>query len=120
MNKESLYENALLYQEKTLDDLWAMFADKTSKGEIAKNTLLHAFEIKGIANAKEQYDFLCSLLNMDFIELGLQESHSREFKSSFYIVLIHSVQNGLISTSRYLERLRHLPTVIKLVMFSWE
>lgn len=83
MNKESLYENALLYQEKTLDDLWAMFADKTSKGEIAKNTLLHAFEIKGIANAKEQYDFLCSLLNMDFIELGLQESHSREFKSSF-------------------------------------
>jgi len=83
MNKESLYEDALLYQEKTLDDLWAMFADKSSKGEIAKETLLHAFEIKGVAKAKEQYDFLCSLLNMDFVELGMQESCSREFKSSF-------------------------------------
>lgn len=83
MNKESLYEDALLYQEKTLDDLWAMFADKSSRGEIAKETLLHAFEIKGVAKAKEQYDFLCSLLNMDFVELGMQESCSREFKSSF-------------------------------------
>ena len=83
MNKESLYEDALLYQEKTLDDLWAMFADKSSRGEIAKETLLHAFEIKGVAKAKEQYDFLCSLLIMDFVELGMQESCSREFKSSF-------------------------------------
>lgn len=83
MNKESLYEDALLYQEKTLDDLWAMFADRSSKGEIAKETLLHAFEIKGVAKAKEQYDFLCSLLNIDFVELGMQESCSREFKSSF-------------------------------------
>lgn len=83
MNKESLYEDALLYQEKTLDGLWAMFADKSSRGEIAKETLLHAFEIKGVAKAKEQYDFLCSLLNMDFVELGMQESCSREFKSSF-------------------------------------
>lgn len=83
MNKESLYEDALLYQEKTLDDLWAMFADKSSRGEIAKETLLHAFEIKGVAKAKEQYDFFCSLLNMDFVELGMQESCSREFKSSF-------------------------------------
>lgn len=83
MNKESLYEDALLYQEKTLDDLWAMFADKSSRGEIANETLLHAFEIKGVAKAKEQYDFLCSLLNMDFVELGMQESCSREFKSSF-------------------------------------
>ena len=83
MNKESLYEDALLYQEKTLDDLWAMFADKSFRGEIAKETLLHAFEIKGVAKAKEQYDFLCSLLNMDFVELGMQESCSREFKSSF-------------------------------------
>lgn len=83
MNKESLYEDALLYQEKTLDDLWAMFADKSSRGEIAKETLLHAFKIKGVAKAKEQYDFLCSLLNMDFVELGMQESCSREFKSSF-------------------------------------
>ena len=83
MNKKSLYEDALLYQEKTLDDLWAMFADKSSRGEIAKETLLHAFEIKGVAKAKEQYDFLCSLLNMDFVELGMQESCSREFKSSF-------------------------------------
>lgn len=83
MNKESLYEDALLYQEKTLDDLWAMFADKSSRGEIAKETLLHAFEFKGVAKAKEQYDFLCSLLNMDFVELGMQESCSREFKSSF-------------------------------------
>ena len=83
MNKESLYEDALLYQEKTLDDLWAMFADKSSRGEIAKETLLYAFEIKGVAKAKKQYDFLCSLLNMDFVELGMQESCSREFKSSF-------------------------------------
>lgn len=83
MSKESLYEDALLYQEKTLDDLWAMFADRSSKGEIAKETLLHAFEIKGVAKAKEQYDFLCSLLNIDFVELGMQESCSREFKSSF-------------------------------------
>ena len=83
MNKESLYEDAALYQEKTLDDLWAMFADRSSKGEIAKETLLHAFEIKGVAKAKEQYDFLCSLLNIDFVELGMQESCSREFKSSF-------------------------------------
>ena len=83
MNKESLYEDAELYQEKTLDDLWAMFADRSSKGEIAKETLLHAFEIKGVAKAKEQYDFLCSLLNIDFVELGMQESCSREFKSSF-------------------------------------
>lgn len=83
MSKESLYEDAALYQEKTLDDLWAMFADKSSKGEIAKETLLHAFEIKGVAKAKEQYDFLCSLLNIDFVELGMQESCSREFKSSF-------------------------------------
>ena len=83
MSKESLYEDVLLYQENTLDDLWAMFADKSSKGEIAKETLLHAFEIKGVAKAKEQYDFLCSLLNIDFVELGMQESCSREFKSSF-------------------------------------
>ena len=83
MSKESLYEDAALYQEKTLDDLWAMFADRSSKGEIAKETLLHAFEIKGVAKAKEQYDFLCSLLNIDFVELGMQESCSREFKSSF-------------------------------------
>ena len=60
-----------------------MFADRSSKGEIAKETLLHAFEIKGVAKAKEQYDFLCSLLNIDFVELGMQESCSREFKSSF-------------------------------------
>ena len=39
MSKESLYEDAALYQEKTLDDLRAMFADRSSKGEIAKETL---------------------------------------------------------------------------------
>ena len=42
MSKESLYEDAQLYQSVSLDELWNMFADKLRKNELTVDELLQS------------------------------------------------------------------------------
>jgi len=83
MNKESLYEDAQLYQSVSLDELWTMFADKLRKNELTVDAILQAMEVKSKASDKEQSAYLGTLLGVNSVDLGKQENLHREFKSSF-------------------------------------
>ena len=83
MNKETLYEDAELYQMKTLPELWKQFAYECAQRQIAEDAVLKAISMKGVASESVQYDYLCKLLNVDTVDIGMQENRSREYKSSF-------------------------------------
>lgn len=83
MNKESLYEDAQLYQSVSLDELWSMFADKLRKNELTAEAILQAMDVKSKSSEKEQSAYLGALLGVNSVDLGKQENLHREFKSSF-------------------------------------
>lgn len=83
MNKETLYEDALLYQVMTLPELWKQFACECAQRQIAEDAVLKAISMKGVASESLQYDYLCKILNIDTVDIGMQENRSREYKSSF-------------------------------------
>lgn len=83
MNKETLYEDAQLYQMKTLPELWKQFAYECVQRQIAEDIVLTAINMKGVATESKQYDYLCKILNIDTVDIGMQENRSREYKSSF-------------------------------------
>lgn len=83
MNKETLYEDAELYQMKTLPELWKQFAYECTQRQIAEDAVLTAISMKGVASENEQYDYLCKILNVDTVGIGMQENRCREYKSSF-------------------------------------
>lgn len=83
MSKESLYEDAQLYQSVSLDELWNMFADKLRKNELTVDAILQAMDVKSKSSEKEQSAYLGTLLGGNSVDLGKQENLHREFKSSF-------------------------------------
>lgn len=83
MSKESLYEDAQLYQSVSLDELWNMFADKLRKNELTVDAILQAMDVKSKSSEKEQSAYLGTLLGVNSVDLGKQENLHREFKSSF-------------------------------------
>lgn len=83
MNKETLYEDAELYQAMTLPELWKQFAYECAQMQIAEDAVLTAISMKGVASESVQYDYLCKILNIDTVDIGMQENRSREYKSSF-------------------------------------
>lgn len=83
MNKESLYEDAELYQVKTLPELWKQFASECAQRQIAEDVVLTAIQMKGAASESEQYNYLSTVLNIATVGIGMQENRAREYKSSF-------------------------------------
>lgn len=83
MNKETLYEDAQLYQVITLLELWKQFVYGCAQGQIAEDAMLIAINMKGVAAESKQYDYLCKILNIDTVDIGMQENRDREYKSSF-------------------------------------
>lgn len=83
MSKESLYEDAQLYQSVSLDELWKIFAERCHGGAFDASTILESFEVKGKSSEKEQGEYLSTLLGVNSIDIGTQENRYREYKSSF-------------------------------------
>ena len=64
MSRESLYEDAQLYQAATLDSLWNKFAQECQMGQLSS---------------------LCAILGVDSVDMiGKQENRFREYKTSFF------------------------------------
>lgn len=84
MSRESLYEDAQLYQEATLDSLWNKFAQECQMGHLEADAILQAMELKVNPSEHVQYSSLCTILGVDSVDMiGKQENRFREYKSSF-------------------------------------
>ena len=83
MNRESLYEDAKLYQSVSLDELWKMFEEKLRNNELTADTILQAMEVKSKSSEKELCAYLGTLFGVNTVDFGMQENRYREFKKSF-------------------------------------
>lgn len=84
MSRESLYEDAQLYQVFSLDSLWNKFAQECQMGHLGADVVLKAMELKAKSSESVQYSSLCAILGIDSADMiGKQENRFREYKSSF-------------------------------------
>ena len=84
MSRESLYEDAQLYQVFSLDSLWNKFAQECQMGHLGADVVLKAMELKAKSSESVQYSSLCAILGVDSTDIiGKQENRFREYKSSF-------------------------------------
>ncbi len=85
MSRESLYEDAQLYQAATLDSLWNKFAQECQMGHLGADIILQAVELKANPSERVQLSSLCAILGVDSVDMiGKQENRFREYKTSFF------------------------------------